>query len=307
MRGGSRGNRLLYISEKPGRIRADHAGRARKKRLVINHNLTTMKRQRVLYREKIYKCGNYTDVQIYPVFAPQGRRGKKRKPTAAAQQALNERNATQKFIRLINTNFTPKDIRIDLTYSPEHLPESAADALKRMQNYIRRVKRYRRAQGLPELKYVYVTEIGSKSGRIHHHCIMSGGVDISTLAEIWGNGYTTIKPLQFDEETGLEALARYMIKTKDKEITTKRWNASRNLKQPEVITRDGRISKAAAVEMLEQGFDGRAQIEKRYGACLANISPFFNDVNSGVYIALQLYTPKGGRKHDKQKLPTART
>ena len=254
-----------------------------------------MKKQRVLYREKIYKCGNYTEVNIYPVFAPQHGRGRRRKPSKAVQTVLNDRNATQKFIRLINTNFTPQDIRIDLTYSPETLPGSISDAQRCVQNFFRRLKNYRNKNGLPELKYVYVTETGSNSARIHHHVVMSGGVDISELARIWGLGYTTVKPLQFDEETGLEALARYMIKTKDKRETYKRWSSSRNLKQPETITRDGRLSKAKAQEWSEQGLDGREAIEAWYGDKLAEIKPFYNDVNGGVYIALQLYKPKGGR------------
>ncbi len=52
-----------------------------------------------------------------------------------------------------------------------------------MQNFIRRVKRYRQKHDLPELKYVAVTEVGEKSGRIHHHIVMSGGIDINTLFE----------------------------------------------------------------------------------------------------------------------------
>lgn len=275
-------------------------GRPVLKGLVIYHNLTTMNKQRVLYREHIFKCGRYSEVYIYPVFAPQHGRGRKRKPTTACMAALNEKHAQQKFIRLVNTNFTGQDIRIDLTYSPEHLPDSPEAALKAMQNFIRRLKNYRKRNGLPELKYVYVTEIGEKTGRIHHHVIMSGGVDINKLAEIWGNGYTTTKPLQFDEQTGLEALARYMIKTKNKEVTTKRWTASRNLRQPEETTRDGRVSKARAQEWSAQGMDGKAALEAWYKQNVAQIEPFYNDVNGGIYLTIKLYDRTGGR-HDKQK------
>ncbi|EKC52114.1 hypothetical protein LEA_17057, partial [human gut metagenome] len=81
-----------------------------------------------------------------------------------------------------------------------------------MQNFLRRVKRYRAKHNLPELKYVAVTEVGKENGRLHHHIVMSGGVDINTLAEIWGKGYTTAKPLQFDE-FGITGIAVYLVKS----------------------------------------------------------------------------------------------
>lgn len=161
---------------------------------------------RCLYREKKYQCGEYLEVDIFPVFEKQRGRSRKRKPTSEVQKRLNQHNAERKLIRLLNTNFTKRDIRFDLTYDKEHLPSSPEDAQRQMQNFIRRVKRYRQKHDLPELKYVAVTEVGEKSGRIHHHIVMSGGIDINTLAEIWGRGYTTAKPLQFDEcgITGIE-------------------------------------------------------------------------------------------------------
>ena len=154
---------------------------------------------RCLYREKIHKCGEFLEVDIFPVFEYQRGRSKKRKPTTETQQRLNQRNAERKLTRLLNTNFTKRDIRFDLTYSDENYPETPENAQRQMQNFLRRVKRYRAKHNLPELKYVAVTEVGKENGRLHHHIVMSGGVDINTLAEIWGKGYTTAKPLQFDE------------------------------------------------------------------------------------------------------------
>lgn len=257
-----------------------------------------MKKQRQLYREKIYKCGSYTEVNIYPVFAMQHGRGRKRKPTGPAQQALNGRNAKQRFIRLVNTNFGPGDLRLDLTYRPGEVPEDPAAAQRQVQNFIRRLKNYRRKQDLPELKYVYVTEIGEKTGRVHHHIILNGGVDVGELQRIWGKGYTTVKPLDMDPQTGAAALAAYMVKSP---ILYKRWNASKNLKQPEEITRDGRISKARAQEWSAAGIDGRATLEAWYGQNVADVRPFYNDVNGGVYLVINLYEKVNRRRpHEKQ-------
>lgn len=254
---------------------------------------------RCLYREKKHYCGEYLEIDIFPVFEYQRGRGKKRKPTTEVQKQLNHRNAERKLIRLLNTNFTKKDIRFDLTYDNDNYPSSPKDAQREMQNFIRRVKRYRKKQGLPELKYVAVTEIGKKSGRLHHHIVMSGGIDITDLAEIWGKGYTTAKPLQFDEY-GIVGIAKYLIK---EPILGKRWCASRNLEQPKTSTRDGRISKRKVVELHNSGNDNRAELERLYeGYALADCHPFYNDVNGGYYVTVRMYK-KPAKKRGKRDKP----
>ena len=196
------------------------------------------KNMRCLYREKMYICGDYVEVDIFPVFSKQRSRAKKMKPTSEVQARLNQRNAERKLIRLLNANFTKDDIRLDLTYNDDNLPLTPEDAQKEMQNFFRRIKRYRKRLGLPELKYVAVTEIGKETARLHHHIVMSGGVPINDLAEIWGKGYTTVKPLQFDK-FGIVGIAVYLVKNP---ILGKRWNASRNLVKPTEAERTGRLS-----------------------------------------------------------------
>lgn len=241
---------------------------------------------RCLYREKKYQCGEYLEVDIFPVFEKQRGRGKKRKPTSDVQKRLNQRNAERKLIRLLNTNFTKKDIRFDLTYNAENLPASPEDAQRQMQNFLRRIKRYRKKHGLPELKYVAVTEIGEKSGRIHHHIVMSGGIDINTLAEIWGKGYTNAKPLQFDAY-GIVGIAKYLVK---EPVLSKRWCASRNLKQPKETQRDGKIPAYKVKELHNSRDDNREYLEKLYeGYVLVDCKPFFNEINGGYYVTVRLY------------------
>ncbi len=251
---------------------------------------------RCLYREKKYYCGEYLEVDIFPVFEYQHRRGKKRKPTTETQKRLNQKNAERKLIRLLNTNFTKRDIRFDLTYDDEHYPNSAEDAQKEMQNFLRRVKRYRKKHGLPELKYVAVTEIGKKTARLHHHIVMSGGIDITALAEIWGRGYTTAKPLQFND-AGITGIAVYLIK---EPILGKRWCASRNLEQPKTAERDGRIPQYKVKEFHNSGYENKAEIEKLYeGYTLSEVEPYYNDINGGYYLTVRMYknpTPKQSRK-----------
>ena len=234
----------------------------------------------------MHKCGEtYLDVDVYPVYDKQRGRGPKRNPTSEVQKSLNERNSRKKLVRLLNTNFTRRDIRFDLTYSDEFLPETPKKALRIVQNFFRRIKRRRQKYGLSELRYVMVTEYGEEHGRIHHHVIMSGGMDITELAELWGMGYTTAKPLQFDDY-GLVDLATYLTKSS---ALTKLWSCSRNLERPEVKSRDGKISAHRVQEWALSGNDNRIQIEARYpGYRLVDCSPYIHDVNGGVYLAIHL-------------------
>lgn len=240
---------------------------------------------RCLYREKKFYCGEYLEVDIFPVFEYQKGRSRKRKPTSETQKRLNQRNAERKLIRLLNTNFTKRDIRFDLTYSDENNPLTAEDAQREMQNFLRRVKRYRKKNGLPELKYVAVTEIGKRNGRVHHHIVMNGGIDITVLADIWGKGYTSAKPLQFDE-FGIVGIAKYLIK---EPILKKRWCASRNLKQPKTTQRDGRMPQYKVKELAESAGDNKREIEKLYaGYTLSDIQPYYNDINAGIYLTVRM-------------------
>ena len=144
---------------------------------------------KTVYREKRYYCGEYLDVYIYPTYRQGRSRGKRSKPTSAAQAKLNQRHREEKLVRLLHANFTPDDLEIHLTYQQQ--PESPEEAQRLLRNYIRRVQRARKKQGLPPLKYIAVTEKGSKNGRYHHHVTLSGGMDRDELEKLWGLGTRT--------------------------------------------------------------------------------------------------------------------
>ena len=107
------------------------------------------------------------------------------------------------------------------------------------------MQRARKKQGLPPLKYIAVTEKGSKNGRYHHHVTLSGGMDRDDLENLWGLGYANSRRLQFTE-SGLAGLGHYIVKSP---LYTRAWNASKNLIDPEPKTRDGRISGKRAEEL----------------------------------------------------------
>jgi hypothetical protein len=244
---------------------------------------------RTTYREKRYACGEYLDVYIYPVFSQiskTGRRGKRR-ASSEAQKKLNQRHREEKLVRLLHANFTPDDLEIHLTYETQ--PESPEEAARLVRNFIRRVQRARKKQGLPPLKYIVVTERGSKNGRYHHHVTLSGGMDRDELESLWGLGYANSRRLQFTE-SGLAGLGHYIVKDP---VGKKAWNASKNLIDPEPKTRDGRISGRQADE-LAKDTTNNAEFEKLYpGYFLSEAGAWHNDINGGRYIVARFYRRDG--------------
>lgn len=245
------------------------------------------------YRERRYFCGNYLEVNIFPVFPTQKGRGKRKKPTSEVQARLNEHNAEQALIRILNANFTGDDVEIHLTYADENLPETPDAAKRDFQNYIRRVKRAREKLGLPPLKYVLVPAGGIEGTRYHAHITMSGGLDRSLLEELWGYGYANSRRLQFNEN-GVEGLARYCARQfsahREELPFGKRWSGSRNLIIPEAQDRDGRLSKREVKEIATYSVDLYAVFEELYrGYELVECRPFHNDVNGGYYLHVKLY------------------
>lgn len=241
---------------------------------------------RCFYREKRYYSGDYLEVDIYPVFGKAGQRRKRYKPTSECQKRLNKKNAEMKLTRLMNANFTEDDLRFDLTYSPGNLPEDDDMAIKELRNFLRRLKRFRKKAGLSALKYIAVTE-KSKKGRYHHHLVISGGVSIGDLAALWGRGYTSAKPLQFDEN-GVEGLAKYLVK---EPIGSKFYQASRNLTQPEVETRDEVYSQKTVNAMAKICQDAALWEGLYDGYTFVSAVPFWNDYNRHQSITVRMYIP----------------
>lgn len=101
-------------------------------------------RKKALYALKEIRAGEQFEVEIYPQFksmdeVPEEGRSIK-KDNARAQRNLNDKNARKYVERLINRNFTNKDIWITLTFDEEHLPPDGDidAAIKIIQKYFRR-------------------------------------------------------------------------------------------------------------------------------------------------------------------------
>ena len=237
-------------------------------------------------RSRVNVCGEYMDGDIYPVFQPAGKRRGRCNPTKEIQQKLNQRNAEKKLTRIAHMNFDEKDLALHLTYRDSEMPESIADAERILDNFIRCLRRKYKKAGL-ELKYIRATERGAKNGRIHHHLIITGGLDRDALEELWGKGYANSKRLQFDEK-GITGLTHYVAKDR---VTFKRWSGSRNLVKPEPEVKDNQFNMGDIEEMIDliETKNIWGYFEKLYpGYELIEASYSKNGVNMKYYIHFEM-------------------
>lgn len=145
---------------------------------------------------------------------------------------MNDKNARKYIIRLINENFTEKDIWITLTYTEGEEPETMEEAIRNMQNYISRLNYRRRKKGLKNARYVYITEYSPDDEiRWHHHLVMDGALDMDTVESVWKKGKRNETRRLNPDEFGLTGMGNYITKDKNRKKHEKRWNSSKGLKQ----------------------------------------------------------------------------
>lgn len=256
---------------------------------------------RMGYRRRITLAGPRMECEIYPVFGKddeQRARAARRNITPEKQKRLNRQRAERYISQLADCNFGENDIELTLTYKKHYQPD-AERCQKDVRNFLDRLKRYRKKNGLPPAKYIYVIEGGreKKNGygvtNFHCHMMMDGAVDRETLELIWENGYANTKRLQPDEDRGLEELAKYMIK--ESKQTGRRFCHSRNLEKPKIRTKDARTSnrvvKAIAHDIRNEA---KAEMEKRYPSYkFIECKVYYSDQIDGVYIRVLMRKRRG--------------
>lgn len=242
-------------------------------------------------REKKFYCGKYLDIEIYPITKQEQKqkRKKKEKESKKVQKNLNDKNAKKHLRRILNTNFTDEDVVVHLTYSEKNLASSEEEAVRDRNNFIRRVKNYRKKNGLSELKYVAVCEYKEATKdsrtrtRIHHHIVMSG-MDRDTLEKMWKKGRANADRLK-ENELGYEELANYIAKDPKGK---KRWTQSRNLIMPEPKINDYKITRKKVWE-LSRSNDVRGELERMYsGYIFTGHKVEINDITAGTYIYIKM-------------------
>lgn len=266
-------------------------------------------------RTKTVKAGPMVYVECFPVWDTKTARAAKTEAQQErhrrAQERLNEKNARKKLVRLINANFGAGDLILTLEYPRGGQPKDEAQAMKDMQNYLRRVKTLRDRRDLEPMKYVYVieeTHSRQYGTRYHHHVIMSGGITREEAEAKWRQkheGYCSCRSAQPDEKH-LTGFACYLVRGK-KERTPeadgknpqeramrRRWNSSKNLTDPDegATTADKKISvrKAGRIAETMDNFERAKEIfERLYPDCtLLEIAAKRSRWTTGVYITAEL-------------------
>lgn len=246
-----------------------------------------------LYRTSTVTAGQTREIDVYPIWDNRKTAAVARTERAKhreAQRKVDRRNAQKKLRRLINNNFSAGDILITNTYTPGTDPADEQAAQRQMQNYIRRLKRLRARRGLPEMRYIYVTEVThseARGTRYHHHMIMSGGITREEAESLWKLGYSNSRTARPDRDW-LGGFAHYMTKAKEtQDKALKRgWCCSKNLRQPAYTHADHKISIRKAQRIARQMEDeGRKILEKQNpGYTLTEIVVKHSQYAPGVYI-----------------------
>lgn len=190
-------------------------------------------------RRKIIVAGNYVRcIQYSTTYAPElrGSRAPKLEISSVAQEAMNLKHSWQKLKALIAANFSPGDLVISLTYRDADLPQRREDAEKQLKAFIRRLRAAR--AGKP-LKYIYVTERGHSSNRLHHHIIVNRvGDEFALIRELWSRN-ADIVDFSFIWRKGYDGWARYLSKEPRENgrryVGERMWRQSLGLAKPKVF------------------------------------------------------------------------
>lgn len=239
------------------------------------------------YKTRTVKSGSMVEVECYPVYEYRYRRELERtRPTSAAVKAVNDRNARKRFTRLAEMNFKVGiDYALSLTYEGD-APEDPAQCERELRNYLQRVNRARKREGLERARCMAVVEYG-KNGRLHHHLLIEGGLDRDRMEALWGKGYANCDRIQASRG-GLAAITMYMTKGfgGKRDLGRHRYYYTRNLRQPAVTESRSRISRHQA-ELIRTDADimGEAIIRKKYpGLRLDELTVRQSDWMPGCYI-----------------------
>lgn len=230
--------------------------------------------QRVaVYATKRVVAGTQMDVEIYPEFTHLPAYAARRRMSPEARQNLDYRNSRKECERKINDNFGTGDLWVTLDYAPRFLPATEEEAARNLRNWVRRVNYRRKKDGLPAMRYVYVTswtQEGRSKVRCHHHVIADGAMPAEALRALWPYGKRGKAATLEKDERGLSGLAYYLTKhaapPTGERTHKKKWAASKNLRQP-IERKNHQDFKRRTVERLaEHPAQIAAAVEAKYPA-----------------------------------------
>lgn len=208
--------------------------------------------QKGYYEKKIFS-GDFLEIYRYSVAEYKREKVTRKELTSDKQKRMNFKNACRKLMRLMNCNFKHgEDFHVTLTFKSKSKARiDEKEARKEFKNFIKRLDRFRKANGLEKLKYIAAIGEGKSTGIHFHICVNK--MDINDLLNTWKTskeaGRINFSILEFSNQNGLASLAEYFVKQelkKEKDVKVsesasqnkkrlfKKWFGSRNLKKPRV-------------------------------------------------------------------------
>ena len=187
-------------------------------------------------RRKTIRAGRLVWDITYTVPRPNAntaQRKRIREVTEEQIQRTNANTAQRKLEMLMATNFDEGDLVLTVTYRDADLPDSADVTRKHLGKVFAQMRAYRKARGLPDLKYIYVLEGRHGDHRPHAHLIVNaagGDLELMRSLWIWGDDIQ----LNYIRERGYDGWAGYLTKERREASLNgkKQFVGSRNLARP---------------------------------------------------------------------------
>lgn len=189
-------------------------------------------------RRKTIRAGRLVWDVIFTVPRPNASQHERKRIRAVTAEQVAQTNcntAQRKLEMLMATNFEPEDLVFTATFRDEDLPASPDVTRRRLTKVFSQIRAYRRARGLPELKYIYVLEGRHGDHRPHAHIVMNAaGDDLELFRSLWIWGDNVDMKLIGDR--GYDVWAGYFTKERREASLNgkKQYVGSRNLKRPTV-------------------------------------------------------------------------
>lgn len=218
-------------------------------------------------RRKTIRAGRLVWDVTYTVPRPNASKQERKRIREVTEEQVartNANTAQRKLEMLMATNFDEGDLVLTVTYRDADLPESADVTRKHLGKVFSQMRAYRKARGLPNLKYIYVLEGRHGDHRPHAHIIINaagGDLELMRSLWIWGDDIQ----LNYIRERGYDGWAGYLTKERREASLNgkKQFVGSRNLARPvttyEWVDDGTTVDASPGAQVLDEG-GGRNEI-----------------------------------------------
>lgn len=218
-------------------------------------------------RRKTIRAGRLVWDITYTVPRPNASKQERKRIREVTEEQVartNANTAQRKLEMLMATNFDEGDLVLTVTYRDADLPDSADVTRKHLGKVFSQMRAYRKARGLPNLKYIYVLEGRHGDHRPHAHIIINaagGDLELMRSLWIWGDDIQ----LNYIRERGYDGWAGYLTKERREASLNgkKQFVGSRNLARPvttyEWVDDGTTVDAPPGAQVLDEG-GGRNEI-----------------------------------------------